>query len=156
LPFADNSFRGIFTEHTLEHFKFQNLRDGILPELFRILAPGGILRIVVPDAERAIDSYIAARGQGMTAEPFRDENPRALTPMMSVANTFRRLFEPYPQGHEFAWDYQTLEYFLWRVGFREIRREQYMQGRDETLLVDYGKRASESLYVEASKPLSAP
>ena len=72
--------------------------------------------------------------------------------MMLLNNTFRRIYASLQEGHKFAFDYQTLEYFLKNAGFVKIRQETYMQGSDEFLLVDYKKRAGESLYVEASKP----
>lgn len=153
IPLASNSLSGIFTEHALEHFEWQVLAQTVLPELFRILKPGGVIRICVPDAEMAIQGYVQAKREGLVDQRFRDSDPRALTPLMEVTNTFRRLFETYDMGHKFAWDFQTMEYLLWRAGFIEIERASYMQGRDAALLVDYDRRAKESLYVEAAKPL---
>lgn len=156
IPLASNSLSGIFTEHTLEHFEWQDVAQKVLPELFRILKPGGVIRISVPDAEMAIEGYMRAKHEGLVDKRFRESGQRALTPLMSVTNTFRRLFETYDIGHKFAWDFQTLEFFLWRVGFVEIERASYMNGRDIALLVDFERRAKESLYVEAAKPLVKP
>jgi hypothetical protein len=71
---------------------------------------------------------------------------------LPVYNTFRRIYEPLEVGHKFVYDFQTLEYFLHCVGFVDIRKESFMRGRDPSLLIDYPKRARESLYVEAAKP----
>jgi len=154
LPIKTHSLDGLFCEHALEHFEWRVAVDTILPEFKRVLRPGGTLRIVVPDAEYAIDQYNAARDAGETAarwdKPRMSADRLHLTPMAKVNNHFRRIYEPYEMGHKFMYDYQTLEYFLELSGFRDIQRTKFMEGRDARLLVDYEKRREESLYVEAS------
>jgi predicted SAM-dependent methyltransferase len=158
LPLESNSLLGIFTEHTLEHFTWEDSIKVFLPECLRVLEPGGTIRIVVPDAEMCLEQYQHAKMNGETEIPFRDpytgSNRIPLTPMLRVNNTFRRIYEPLHVGHKFAYDFHTLEYFLHSVGFVDIRKEAYMRGRDPVLLVDFKRRASESLYVEAAKPIS--
>ena len=153
IPLSDNSMEGIFIEHALEHFTMQEILDVLLPDFLRILKPGGILRISVPDAEKAVERYNQAKADGQLKVPFTPDESVSLTPMMFLNNTFRQLHAPLQFGHKFAFDYQTLEFFLRKSGFTEIRLEAYMCGRNEKLLVDYKRRAEESLYVEASKPL---
>lgn len=58
IPFADNSFNGVYHSHILEHFP----REQVLPflrECLRVLRPGGILRIAVPDLENILRNYLA-------------------------------------------------------------------------------------------------
>ncbi|MFN0279518.1 MAG: class I SAM-dependent methyltransferase [Pyrinomonadaceae bacterium] len=157
IPLPSKSASGVFTEHMLEHFEWQDALNIILPEIKRILKPGGTIRISVPDAEMAIDEYTRAKSAGETSKPWNmphhdQPNRLHMTPMGEVNNTFRRLYEPYYMGHKFGYDFQTLEHFLFLTGFVDIKRVAYMQGRDQNLLVDYKKRAGESLYVEAAAP----
>ncbi len=152
LPISKSSIKGIFIEHTLEHFTMQEIQDILLPEFVRVLVPNGIIRISVPDAEKAVERYNNAKADGHVNIPFVKDEINNLTPMMYLNNTFRQIYAPLQVGHKFAFDYQTLEYFLKSHGFVDVRRESYMQGRDENLLVDYKKREEESLYVEACKP----
>ncbi|MBA4138075.1 MAG: hypothetical protein C0518_12230, partial [Opitutus sp.] len=63
LPFPDGRFRGIFTEHCLEHFDEASLQR-VLRQMHRVLAPGGRVRIVVPSLELHTQAYQAARGSG--------------------------------------------------------------------------------------------
>ena len=159
IPLPSNSMRGIFTEHTLEHFAWQAALKVFLPECFRILKAGGVIRITVPDAELSLRTYEDARKRGETGTSFRavyDGGDRIpMTPMMHVNNTFRRIYEPLEVGHKFVYDFQTLEYFLNCVGFVDITKEAFRRGRDPMLLVDLKKRAPETLYVEAVKRFAA-
>ncbi len=140
LPFADGALSGIFSEHFLEHLPFE-AADGVLREMRRVLRPGGVLRLVVPDGELYLKNY--ASGAPI---PYAEEDPRdgLYSPMMSVNRIFRS------HGHRFIYDFDTLSQLLQRQGFGEVRRERFMQGRDPHLLIDMEWRAVESLYVEAS------
>jgi hypothetical protein len=57
-------------------------------------------------------------------------------------------------GHRSAWDFETMEKFLTRAGFTEIRRCAFREGTDPLLLQDKDTldRKMTSLYVEAKKP----
>lgn len=56
LKYADNSIDIIYTSHMLEHLTREELKV-FLRQASRILKPGGILRIVIPDMRRIIDDY---------------------------------------------------------------------------------------------------
>lgn len=57
LPYPDASMDAVYSSHVLEHF---SLQDGaaILSEMHRVLRPGGVIRIVVPDLERVCREYL--------------------------------------------------------------------------------------------------
>ncbi|MHB8970185.1 MAG: tetratricopeptide repeat protein, partial [Pirellulaceae bacterium] len=48
LPFVDNSVGLIYASHLLEHFG-RNEVEGVLREWYRVLRPGGLVRLAVPD-----------------------------------------------------------------------------------------------------------
>lgn len=50
LPFPTGRFEGIYTEHFLEHLTPPEAKN-FLSECLRVLSPGGILRLSVPDGE---------------------------------------------------------------------------------------------------------
>lgn len=55
---ADESVEEIYACHILEHFPREAMRDGrVLREWNRVLVPGGILRIAVPDFEAIAALY---------------------------------------------------------------------------------------------------
>ncbi len=57
IPFEDNTFDLIYHSHVLEHF---SKNDGInfIAECYRVLKPGGIIRVVIPDLEKITREYI--------------------------------------------------------------------------------------------------
>ncbi len=57
LPFDENAFDAVYHSHVLEHL---TATDGeqFLYECYRVLRPGGILRIVVPDLEIIASLYL--------------------------------------------------------------------------------------------------
>ncbi len=59
LPFDDNSFSALYNSHVLEHLSPENA-DKFIKECRRILSPGGVLRIVVPDLEQITKEYLDA------------------------------------------------------------------------------------------------
>lgn len=53
LPFRDGSIHAIFSSHVFEHL-FMDEVERLVAECFRILEPGGVIRVVVPDLEKVV------------------------------------------------------------------------------------------------------
>ena len=154
LGFPDKRFDGIFTEHCLEHVSFQQCVK-VAQDFFRILVPGGRLRIIVPDGGLYLDLYQKWKVGDRTPFPYVDpqgqrdleEDSRyGFTPMMAV----NRIFRGY--DHRFAWDFETFERLLSHVGFVAIERSSFRQGADAMLLIDSEVRRPQSLFLECRRP----
>jgi predicted SAM-dependent methyltransferase len=150
LPFADASVAALFSEHFLEHLPFETVRSRLLPEVRRILQPGGRVRIAVPNGEYFISQYIACRDG--RPEPLFEQNRQGKTPMMMLNEI------AHGYGHYFLYDFQTLARVLGETGFTDIRRSEAtrtdsdcFRGLDRT---DEWRTAM-SLYVEARAPFTA-
>lgn len=52
LPYADGSVDVLYASHVLEHFDYNDEVLAVLDEWVRVLRPGGLLRIAVPDVEK--------------------------------------------------------------------------------------------------------
>lgn len=59
IPFATQSVDVVYHSHLLEHLP-KNEAPAFLQECFRVLLPGGILRVVVPDLEQIVRLYLTA------------------------------------------------------------------------------------------------
>lgn len=68
LPFQDQSFLGVYHSHVLEHLDSEaGLR--LVRECFRVLQPGGVLRVAVPDLERIAVGYLDRLGEARKGLP---------------------------------------------------------------------------------------
>jgi predicted SAM-dependent methyltransferase len=163
LPFPDASVRHIFVSHLLEHLFFPKDVKPFLEEIHRVLAPGGIVRVVVPDIEQCIEAYVnndssffGSRRETWTWWP---ENPTRLEDFLAYAGAGAEpayLFE----SHKYGYDFETLSRSLADAGFVGVTRSKYMGSEHPELRVDdasavanakYGDRYY-SLFVEARRP----
>jgi len=151
LPLESDSVSGAFSQHCFEHL---SLEQGfkLLQEIWRVLKPNGTLRISVPDGELYIRRYLEMLEGGQEAPPHaeKDRFNGVYLPILSVNRIMRE------HGHKFIYDYAIFELILSQAGFTDISRARFMESRDHRLAIDSEKRASESLYVEASKPSNQP
>jgi predicted SAM-dependent methyltransferase len=145
LPFDDGAFDGVFCEHVLEHFS-QADGERLAREVRRILRPGGVFRVIVPDAELVLKRYFEAPG-----ELVADRGEGQGTAMEAVNSYFRQRYE-----HQFMYDWPTLARTLRRAGFRIVVRCCYSPAAPARTpwRIDDAKYASESLYVEARTPMA--
>ncbi|MGH6918073.1 MAG: class I SAM-dependent methyltransferase [Geminicoccaceae bacterium] len=161
LPFAAGAARYVYTSHCLEHLYLGDMLR-TLREIHRVLADGGLVRIVVPDIEIYARAYVAGQ-EAFFAERRRVWYwlPEGLPPLMTLLGYAGAGARPadFTDTHKFGYDFATLAFLLRRVGFCEIRRSAYMSGQDEILLLDHHSEVAGasyrdqhySLFVEATK-----
>jgi hypothetical protein len=145
LALPDRCASMVFSEHVLEHLEHPGQTRTFLAESFRILEPGGHIRIIVPDAENALRAY--ATGDAALLARLA---PGTSGPIDAV----NRLFREYG-FHRFAWDYALAAEELGAAGFVGIRRAAFRDSPIVALNIDHDdqQRIEQSLYVEARRPL---
>jgi len=67
LPFADASVDAVYHAHMLEHLETEDARKFLI-ECHRILRPGGVMRVVVPDLEGIAQTYLRELGRVYAGE----------------------------------------------------------------------------------------
>ena len=146
LPFADGVVTMLYSEHVLEHLR-EHEAQALLLECYRVLAPGGLLRIGVPDAEIFIRAY-ANGDQSFFHSACQIGNPvQPLDTPMKVINQMARM----GGHHHYAWDYETLKLSLECAGFKNVIKGTAGISRHEGLCLDDPSHAFETLYAEAEK-----
>jgi SAM-dependent methyltransferase len=141
LPFADGSARFIYSSHTFEHFTYE-ASLAIARDCRRALAPGGIMRIVVPDLGLIVRDYLA------------DEKPLAAQTFLSRLSLNHSLQDFVHPGsnHSQMFDARALVHMVRSAGFENIEVSSYRQSAiPEIELIELEVRRNESLYVEATK-----
>jgi predicted SAM-dependent methyltransferase len=149
LPFADGSVALIFTEHFLDHLAYPHGVARVLGECRRVLEPGGVMRVVVHDAELLLRAYVARDVGFFRAIGALDpQSEVAPTPIAAVNHLFR-----FNGFHQFIYDFETLEREFLRAGFSSVARSTFRGSAhpELNLDIDLPDRAPQSLYVEATK-----
>jgi predicted SAM-dependent methyltransferase len=147
VPIGDGAARGIRVEQFVEHLEAREELPAFLTDCRRALAPGGVLRIIVPDAERYLMAYCRADLLGFWDLEVPNPFPEDLPTRMDVIN---HVFHQWHE-HRWAYDFEALEHRLRAAGFTRIDRTAYKSSHDPKLGQDRDVHAPYSLYVEATK-----
>ncbi|MBE9241029.1 class I SAM-dependent methyltransferase [Synechocystis salina] len=135
----DNTWDGVFTEHTLEHL-YPDQASELLQELYRTMKPGAWIRITVPDLQKYVDYYLGKE----VNEKFNQWE--------TGCEAIRTLTQDY--FHLSLWDSNLLKICLQEVGFVNVQEVDFQQGNNPILLNDGENRLWETLYMEAQKPFN--
>jgi predicted SAM-dependent methyltransferase len=71
IPFGEAYFDLVYHSHVLEHFSKSD-GERLLAECFRVLKPGGVIRIAIPDLEGIVRNYLKFLEAGI-ADPSNPE-----------------------------------------------------------------------------------
>lgn len=167
LPFEDDTFDYIFSEHVIEHISYP---EGayMLEECFRVLKPGGVLRVGTPDLAFLVNLYREDEASGhartqieqefleyFLANEIKDRKINAPVDFDTyLINKFVRAW-----GHEFIYDEKSLRHMMETLGFADITRCDVMGSQHEALCrlenIDRkppGHIALETIVMESTKP----
>jgi predicted SAM-dependent methyltransferase len=134
----------------LEHLSLEDLRVA-LRNTFSLLAPGGTFRLVMPDLEAHIQTYLAEKDPRRAihfcegTKMGRDRRPRTAMGMLHDM-----------LGHEhhlWMWDEASLSGELREAGFTDVRRARLGDSRDAQFReIENPSRWEGCLGLECRKP----
>jgi SAM-dependent methyltransferase len=147
LPFESMTVDAVYCCHTLEHFYEPDVRK-ILRGCFRILKPGGSIRVVTPDFQKAILAY--QRNELSYFSDFPDKR-------RSIGGRFANYLLCRDQ-HRIIFDFSFWEELLQDEGFTGISEMRPHQSKifpeNELKIFEYEKpEHHHSVFVEAFKQL---
>ncbi|AUN95712.1 class I SAM-dependent methyltransferase [Pseudazoarcus pumilus] len=139
IPLPNNSVDFIYSSHTLEHIPYPH-QNPFLVECVRVLKPGGIISLAVPNASLYVDAYVSRR-------PFRDPSSLYKPAAVNTGSHLDQLnYIAYMGGeHHYLFDEQNLQNTLKLAGFYDVRLRPFDSA------IDHAERDFESIYVEGRK-----
>jgi predicted SAM-dependent methyltransferase len=157
LPFNDQTFDYVFSEHLIEHLEYQD-GERFLRECHRILKPGGKTRLSTPNLCFLIELYNNDK-TGLQERYIRWAVDTFLPNVGIYQDTFviNNFFRNW--GHEFIYDSKVLHNMLLKCGFVNITSCKVGESYDENLRViechsgcpdEFNKL--ESMVFEGTKP----
>jgi len=129
-PFRDSSFAFVYTSHMLEHLAPSDA-EFCLREVNRVLRPGGVLRILVPDLDDLVRRFRPDQADHFVEELFESRQKNA------------------KNRHHWHYNETSLSGLLRAVGFADVQRCAFRQGRCPDL--DRLDIRPQSLFVEATR-----
>lgn len=128
LPFADNTFSAIYASHVLEHL-YRSQAQLLLAECHRVLKPGGVVRLVVPDLHSLVEDYLKCRRSGdKGAADALNDGLAFRSPAPPSGNILTRSYAIWKDFHSHKWMYdsESLTYYVEVAGFREVSRRDFL------------------------------
>jgi len=143
LPFGDGAARLIYNEHVIEHITVGEAEQ-CLRDWFRVLEPGGVLRVATPDLEYLVERY--GSGAWQDQEWLRLPEYAFIRTRAEMLNVAFRWW-----GHRYLYDGEELERRLRAAGFTPIRRCGYRESVVPEL-AGLETRPDSKLIMEAVRP----
>jgi hypothetical protein len=159
LPIVDGTAKGCFASHVLEHMALADLRIALRNTL-KIMQPGGIFRLVVPDLRERARRYLAASDAADSSAShdfLRSTHLGCERRPHGVIEQLRHFFGG--SMHLWMWDEPSMSAELTDAGFIRVRRcalgdcadTAFSKVEDQGRFFDTTKKISE-LAIEASAP----
>lgn len=138
LPFPNGSAQGVYASHLLDCLHlFETQR--LLKECFRVLRPGGVLRVVVEDIRPILQEYLEERPSARLSEELACLRPadRLMARLLCKNPEPPRggfLYELYRrvtdfQTRKWAYDADSLKFHLKEAGFGDISERKFLDSQ---------------------------
>jgi SAM-dependent methyltransferase len=149
LPFASGTADRLYCSHVLEHLALADFRKAIT-ETHRLLKPGGVFRLVLPDLEIFAKEYLESK-RPERAIVFMEQT---ILGVKARNRGIMRFLRDWLGGskHLWMWDYEGMKCELERAGLKDIRRAKFGDSVDSAFaLVEDSGRWTNALGVECRR-----
>lgn len=137
-PFRNNTFSAIYASHLIENLYLDEAKS-LLKECYRLLKPGGIIRIMIHDLRKEALNYISgnnlkdSKNQKTEADEFlttlgiRREFPKG--------SIFYKIYTLFYDYHTYKWlyDSESLIFHFKEAGFEEVEEKPVLQSKIEDI-----------------------
>lgn len=162
LPVADGTVDAVYSSHTLEHLHMHEA-DQLLREIFRVLRPRGVCRLVVPDPVSIFQDYLRgfpSRKPEEVGRPAMDvlmRRMRVRNERPHTGNAFERTYRVLNEfeTHKWMYDEASLIWHMEQAGFREVAAMSLHKSRIEGIeAVELAERVRDGIGIvcEGVKP----
>lgn len=139
IPLPNGCAGFIYASHLLEHLYYPVEASRFIAECRRLLATGGVIRLVVPDIGESLQAYAAADGMYFSRRQQQWSGWPAGRTMLEDILAYAGAF-PDPaaffEAHKYGYDFETLSRLLTACGFSKIKRCSYMGSDHADLCLD--------------------
>jgi SAM-dependent methyltransferase len=119
---GDGQADGVFCSHMQEHVPLEDMRTS-LHHIHRMLKPGGVFRLIVPDLQVIIEHYMASDSPERAHDFIRQTYMGMQTAPRGMAGKMWDTFRT--SGHRWLYDQASMTLELEKAGFTGIRRTEY-------------------------------
>lgn len=149
IPFESNYFDVVYHSHLLEHFPKNKSTEFIL-ECYRVLKPGGVIRIVVPNLEVIIREYLEKLEKSIEGDEAAKYDYEWI-----MLELFDQMVRNNSGGQMAKYFFQeeisNLEYVYKRIGQEGYKiREQYLKSLGD-VSIEKPENSPESFYIKKIK-----
>jgi predicted SAM-dependent methyltransferase len=144
----DRAAQYAYCSHMLHYLEYPSEASAFVLEVYRLLKPGGVFRVVVPNIEAIIRAYVEN-----DEELFKDQVKHhwswATTKLEHLICAMRA---DYADGSvKYGYDLETLTKLLKGAGFNRVVQSAFNKSEFEPLRIDYRGKTSLAIIVDAVK-----
>ena len=126
LPVKNNSVKGIYCSHVLEHLTLVEFRKALL-NVNKLLKKGGVFRAVLPDLRSYTKKYF--NNEISSVEYLKITGLGTIERKRTIRGIIKSIFGN--SRHLWMWDYKSITKELLNSGFSEVKEAYYNDSKNE-------------------------
>lgn len=136
-----DSCDAVYCSHVLEHLHYNDLQKALY-NTFKILKKGGTFRLVVPDMEVFVNTYLRNKQNGIKTACHTLISSTLMASEKTPKNFKDKIIDSLGNSkHFWNYDFDSMSHELEKAGFKNIRRATLNDSNNKDFLAveDYGR-----------------